>query len=216
MRFVALAALAAAASFTTSAAAEQGDWLVRLRGIIVAPNEDAGAVMPTFPTGSVNVGNSVVPELDFTYFLTNNIGAELILGTSHHNINGAGALEGLGKIADVMALPPTLTLQYHFFPDAKMRPYVGAGVNWTLFYNDDASAALVDAIGATDVRLSDSVGYAFQAGMDIDITEKVFVNFDIKYIDMNTKATLDTSGLINTVDVDLNPIVAGVGIGMRF
>jgi outer membrane protein len=208
---VALVLLAA-----TPAAAEQGDWLVRLRGVIVAPNDDSSAVMPTFPTGSVSVDEAIVPELDFTYFLTNNIGAELILATSKHDISGEGALAGLGEIADTWVLPPTLTLQYHFLPNERVRPYIGAGVNYTIFYSEDARTALVDAIGPTTVDLDDSVGFAVQAGVDIDITERFFFNADIKYVDMDTTATLNTGGLINTVDVDINPIIAGVGFGMRF
>lgn len=208
---VALVLLAA-----TPAAAEQGDWLVRLRGVIVAPNDDSSAVMPTFPTGSVSVDEAIVPELDFTYFLTNNIGAELILATSKHDISGEGALVGLGEIADTWVLPPTLTLQYHFLPNERVRPYIGAGVNYTIFYSEDARTALVDAIGPTTVDLDDSVGFAVQAGVDIDINERFFFNADIKYVDMDTTATLNTGGLINTVDVDINPIIAGVGFGMRF
>ena len=200
----------------TQAYAEQGDWLVRARGIVVSPTENSGPVMPTFPGASVSVDEAIVPEVDFTYFLTNNIGAELILATSPHDISGEGDLEALGEIADVMVLPPTLTLQYHFMPEASVRPYVGVGVNWTIFYSEDAKDSLVNAIGPTSVSLEDSVGYAFQAGIDIDVSEKVFLNFDVKYIDIDTTATLDTGGLINKVDVDIDPIVAGVGIGMRF
>lgn len=200
----------------TPVAAKEGDWLVRLRGVVVAPTEDSSAVEPTFPTASVSVDEAVVPELNFTYFFTDTIGAELILATSPHDISGEGALAGLGEIADAWALPPTLTLQYHLAPNARLRPYVGVGVNYTIFYNDDAKSSLVGAIGPTAVDLDDSVGVAFQAGFDIDINERFFVNVDIKYIDIDTTATLNTGGLINKVDVSLDPIVAGVGVGMRF
>ncbi|MEK7265068.1 MAG: OmpW family protein [Pseudomonadota bacterium] len=216
MRKIILSA-ALAAALATPAYAEQGDWLVRLRGIYVAPLDDSGPVLPAVPTGSVTVNDAIVPELDFTYFFTNNIAAELILATSPHDISGAGALSGLNKIADAMALPPTLTLQYHFAPDAKVRPYVGAGVNWTIFYSEDSKTSLDTALGGpTDVSLDDSFGWAVQAGADFDITERVFLNVDIKYIDIDTTATLDTAGSINTVDVNLDSIVAGIGVGMRF
>lgn len=213
----AAAAATIAAGLATPAYAEQGDWLVRLRGIYVAPQDDSGPVLPAVPTGSVTVEDAIVPELDFTYFFTNNIAAELILATSPHDISGAGALSGLNEIADTMALPPTLTLQYHFMPNAKIRPYVGAGVNWTIFYSEDSEASLDTALGgATDVSLDDSFGWAVQAGIDFDITERVFLNIDVKYIDIDTTATLDTAGSINTVDVQIDPIVAGIGFGMRF
>lgn len=216
LRFCSAAAIAASIVTALPAHAEQGDVLVRLRGIVVAPTDEASDVLPGFPGGSVNVENAVVPELDFTYFLTNNIGAELILATSPHDIEGTGTLSGLGKVADVMALPPTLTLQYHFNPAGKIRPYAGVGVNWTIFYSEDSSDSLVGAIGPTAVDLDNSVGYAVQAGVDFDLTERWFLNIDVKYIDIDTTATLNTGGVINKVDVSLDPIVAGVGIGMRF
>lgn len=214
MRLVSVAVLAA--MLATNAHAEEGDWLVRLRGIVVAPTETSGPVTPGFPDATVSVSNAVVPELDFTYFLTNNVGAELILATSPHDISGEGSIAALGEIAETMALPPTLTLQYHFMPDARVRPYVGVGVNYTIFYDEDATSALTDAIGATTVDLEDSVGIAFQLGIDFDLNDRFFLNADVKYIDIDTTATLNTGGVINTVDVDLDPIVAGVGIGMRF
>ncbi len=217
MRSLLLSAAAIAAVLATPAAAEQGDWLVRLRGIYVAPQDESGPILPAVPTGSVTVDDAIVPELDFTYFFTNNIAAELILATSPHDITGAGAVSALGKIADTMALPPTLTFQYHFAPDAKVRPYVGGGVNWTIFYSEDSTASLDTALGgATNVSLDDSFGWAAQAGVDFDITERVFLNIDVKYIDIDTTATLTTGASVNSVEVDIDPIVVGVGVGMRF
>ncbi len=216
MRTLLFAAAVLSVGLSGPAHADAGDWLVRLRGVIIAPTDDAGPVLPAFPAGSVSVDDAIVPELDFTYFFTDNLAAELILATSPHDISGTGALSALGEIADTMALPPTLTFQYHFAPNAKLRPYVGAGINWTVFYREDASSSLAGALGPTDVSLDDSFGWAAQAGIDIDLTERVFLNLDVKYIDIDTTATLDTGGVINTVDVSIDPIVAGVGIGMRF
>lgn len=138
------------------------------------------------------------------------------MATSPHDLEGTGDLEGLGTIGDVWALPPTLTLQYHFQPDAKVRPYVGVGLNYTIFYNEKATSALNNAIGNTSISLDDSVGVAVQAGVDVDINDNWFWNADIKWIQIETEATLNTGGAINTVDVELDPIVAGVGIGRRF
>ena len=209
-------ALASAAMLTAPAQAEQGDFLIRARAIIVAPTDNTSDVLPGFPGGSVDVENAVVPELDFTYFLTDNIGAELILATSPHDLQGTGTLAGLGKVADVMALPPTLTLQYHFNPNGKIRPYAGVGVNYTIFYDEDASASLIGAVGPTAIDVDDSVGVAFQFGVDFALSERWFLNADVKYIQIDTTATLNSGGTINTVNVDLDPIVAGIGVGMRF
>lgn len=204
------------ASLAGSAAADQGDWLVRLRGIVVAPTENSSNVLPGFPGGEVGVENAFVPELDFTYFFTRNFAAELILATSPHDLAGEGTLSALGEIADVMVLPPTLTLQYHFNPGGRLRPYAGIGVNWSIFYSEDASAALVGALGPTSVTVDDSVGVAYQVGFDLALSERWFLNADVKYIQIDTTATLNSGGTINAVDVDLDPIVAGVGVGLRF
>jgi outer membrane protein len=213
---IAASVLAIAIAAPAQAQVQAGDVLVRARAIMVAPTEKSGPVLPSFPTGSVGVSSSVMPEVDFTYMVTDHIGAELILATTPHNITGRGALSGLGKVADTWALPPTLTLQYHFAPKSHVRPYVGAGINYTTFYSAKATSALNKAIGNTDVSLKDSFGYALQAGVDVDINKNVFLNLDVKYIDIDTTARLKTGAAINRVAVSLDPIVPAVGIGFRF
>ena len=102
-------------------------------------------------------------------------------------------------------------------PEGKVRPYVGAGVNYTMFYNDKASSALEAAVGDTKVRLKDSFGWAVQAGLDIDLNEKMFLNLDVKYIDMDTTARLDTTAAgTQRVKINIDPIVVGAGVGFRF
>lgn len=198
------------------AADDYQHWIVRLRAIRVTPTERTGPILPSFPTAHTAVTNSYAPEIDFTYMATKHVGAELILGTTKHDINGRGALDSLGKAGHTWVLPPTLTLQYHFLPDGHVRPYVGAGINYTIFYSEKASGALQDAIGKTKLGLSDSVGYALQAGVDVDISRRVFVNLDLKYLDIDTKARLTTGSLVNRERVHLDPLVPGIGIGMRF
>lgn len=209
--------IAAAANIVAQPAfAEQGDWLVRLRGIVVAPTEEVSDVLPAFPGGSFEIDNAINPELDITYFLTDNIGIEVIAAISPHDLQGTGTLEGLGKIADVLVLPPTLTFQYHFAPNAQIRPYVGVGINYSLFFDTEASSSLVNAVGPTSVDVDDSIGAAFQAGVDFMVSERLSVNLDVKYIRIDTTATLDSGGLINQADIELHPIVAGFGVGYHF
>ena len=214
-----LAAGAALAAITAPAHAADDDyqhWIVRLRAIRVTPTERTGPIRPTFPDAHTAVTNSYAPELDFTYMATKHFGAELILATTKHDVTGRGALDDLGKAGHTWVLPPTLTAQYHFLPNGHVRPYVGAGINYTIFYSEKASDALQDAIGRTRLRLSNSVGYALQAGVDVDVTRRVFLNFDLKYIDIDTTARLTTGTLVNRERVHLDPLVPGIGIGMRF
>jgi outer membrane protein len=215
MRKQILLAGAAAVLATTPAFAREGDVLVRARAIVVAPNEDSGAV-GGIAGSKLGVGNSVMPEVDFTYMATDHIGAELILATTKHTVSGRSTISGLGNVADTWVLPPTLTLQYHFAPDGKIRPYLGAGINYSTFYSSKALPSLNAALGATKVKLDDSFGYAVQAGVDIPVGKRVFVNFDVKYIDMKTKARLTSGATLRTARVSIDPIVAGTGIGIRF
>ncbi len=140
---------------------------------------------------------------------------ELILGTSQHDVRAEGTLAGLGTVIDAWVLPPTLTLQYHFLPNGKFRPYAGLGVNYSHFYSEDVTGGL-DAPGA-DVELESSWGVAAQIGADIAINEDWFVNLDAKYIKIDTSADFDNTTVGNAeVDVDIDPWVIGIGIGRRF
>ncbi len=213
-----LAAAGAAVFASAPAQAKQGDILVRLRGIVVAPNEKSGSVLPAFPGEKVSIDNAVAPEIDVTWMASDHIGFELIAATTKHSASGrTGTTGSIGKLASTWVLPPTLTAQYHFLPDAPVRPYVGAGVNYTLFYSEDASGALESAVGQTKVHMSDSFGWAAQAGVDIDLNDRLFLNIDVKYIDIDTTARLSTTAAgVQKVHVDLDPLVFGVGVGMRF
>ena len=210
---------------------QAGDWLVRGRIINVNPNDSSGALRLDGDriAKGVGVDSDTVPELDITYMITPNWGVELILGTSKHTVRAnktvGSAVSGLGSknVIDTRVLPPTLTLQYHFRPGATVRPYVGAGVNYTYFYNEKVPRS--SAIHATDgsrtkVNLSSSWGWAAQAGVDVAINQDWFINFDVKYLDINTTARFkNINGALGErakIKADINPFVWGVGIGRRF
>lgn len=214
----ALVVLAAAGTVAaTGAGAKQGDVIVRVRAINVMPEEKSGAVLPGLPADKVKVNNSVTPEVDVTYMITDTIGVEAIAATSRHTVTGVGPNVGGAKLMETNVLPPTVTLQYHFAPEGAVRPYVGAGVNYALFFNSKAQGDLLGVAGATDIKMKKSFGWAAQAGLDIPLSDKMFLNLDVKYIDMDTKATLRTAKLgTQSVKLDLNPIVVGVGIGTKF
>jgi len=205
-----------AAIATPSMAQEPGNWIVRGRVIHVTPNDRSGEVT-TLAGSGVGVGDDTTAELDITYMLRPNWGLELILATTSHDLVGKGTIANLGKIGRTALLPPTLTLQYHFAPKANVRPYAGAGVNYSKFYNEKSTNSLDTGLGGpTNINLDDSWGLAAQAGVDVGLKNDWFVNFDLKYIQIETKATLVTGSTTRTVDVDINPWVFGVGIGKRF
>ncbi len=183
--------------FASQAFAAEGDWLVRGRLIQVAPSVSTTGALATL---DVDVDKQVVPELDFTYMLTNNLGAELILGTARHEVSAAGT--SLGKVNH---LPPTLTLQYHFTPDATFRPYAGVGVNYTRFYNVDLPGLQVD---------KNSFGGSLQIGADYAINKDWFVNLDLKKIYIKTDVS--TAGGTDLGSLKINPLVIGLGVGTKF
>lgn len=199
------------------ASAKAGDTFIRVRAIMVAPNEKSGPILPAFPTEKVKISNSAMPEVDVTHMVSDTIGFELIAATTKHRASGTTGTTGtIGRLASTWVLPPTLTAQYHFNPEGKVRPYVGAGVNYTIFYSEKPSNALETAVGPTRVKMKSSAGWAAQAGIDIDIGRKTFLNFDIKYIDIDTTARLTTTAAgTQRVRVHLDPLVVGVGIGFR-
>ncbi|MDC7702611.1 OmpW/AlkL family protein [Vogesella indigofera] len=197
MKKFAIAAILA--SLSAGAFAAQGDIIARLRIANVNPQT---SVNKTLQAANVDVSNDTIPELDFTYMLTNNIGAELILGTSKHDVTSA-----LGKLGSVKVLPPTLTLQYHFNPEGQFRPYAGAGINYTRFYDVKNTDVLPWTVK------KNSFGPALQVGIDMPLTKDVFLNLDMKKLWIKTKVSSNGTDLGT---LDINPLVTSVGIGMKF
>ncbi|WP_269531949.1 OmpW family protein [Chitinimonas sp. BJYL2] len=185
----------------TTAVAAQGDLLVRGRLVQVAPSVSNTGTLAAL---NVDVDKQTVPELDFTYMLSDQLGAELILGTARHKVTANGA--SLGKVSH---LPPTLTLQYHFAPNADIRPYAGVGVNYTRFYNADLKA------GAADLAVDkNSFGGSLQLGADFAINQDWYVNVDVKKIYIKTDVSVAGGAKLGTLKV--NPVVWGVGVGTKF
>ena len=187
--------------------------MVRGRAVYLDWDNGQSSGLPLGGSTKVEAENRWIPEIDISYFFTRNIAAELVLTYPQKiDIDVGGTKQGTIK-----ALPPSLLLQYHFTDLGAFKPYVGAGVNYTIFYNTRASGSLEAAVGDTDVSMSNSFGWALQAGADIPLNNKLFLNFDVKYIDMSTRARLNTTAIgQQSVRVDINPIVVGFGIGTRF
>ncbi|MCV6630820.1 MAG: outer membrane beta-barrel protein [Flavobacteriaceae bacterium] len=183
---------------------EFSKWQARVRVLAVAPS-----VGDDLAIGTVDVSTAFIPELDFTYFFTKNIAAELILGTSKHDVEVD--LQGIGNVdlGHVWLLPPTLNLQYHFYA-GNLKPYVGAGVNYTIFYGIDEGAVV-------DMDYDNAVGFSLQAGIDYMLNDKWFLNVDFKKLWLKSDVTVNAGDLgVIPTEVELNPNLIGIGFGMKF
>ena len=187
----AVAALLAVPAFAQS----EGPWMVRARAVnLNSANGDSTGL-------GLSINDKVIPEVDISYFIRPNIAAELILTyPQKHDVRSFGT-----KIGTLKHLPPTLTLQYHFAPTATVRPYVGAGVNYTNFSSVNLPAGVnVDR---------NSWGLAVQAGVDIAVAKNVYLNFDLKKVQIRTDVSA-AGTKVGTFKVD--PLLFGVGVGYRF
>lgn len=221
-RALSVAGLAALAAFGAdqAAAAEKGDWLVRVGVTAVRPNDDSGRVNvqglgPLDGTG-VTVDNDTRPSFTIGYMLTDNLALELIGALPFkHDIGGKGL--GIDDIGSTKHLPPTLSLQYHFNVTPAFKPYVGAGLNYTIFFEEKLSGAVRDDLGFTKMELDNSLGWALQLGADVELGGGWLLNADVRYIDIGTEATLKApDGSRAKVDVDIDPWVFTLAAGKRF
>lgn len=178
-------------------------FMIRARIIDVVPDESSSTTIG----GKVDADFGITPEVDFTYFFTDNIAAELIAATSKHDVGAKNTTLGNLDLGHVWALPPTLTAQYHFNPHGQIRPYAGAGLGYIYWYNEDSGdVASIDYDGG--------ISYALQAGVDIGLDEHWALNADVKKLFHNVDAQINGGAV--TADVDLDPWVLGVGVAYRF
>lgn len=198
-KIAAIAVLAACSSLATAAA--EGPLLVRVRAVhLNSANGDNTGL-------GLTVNNKTIPEVDFSYFLTPNVAAELILTVPQkHTLYSNGV-----EIGSLKHLPPTLSLQYHFAPDATFRPYVGLGVNYTNFSGVKFAPAIVTALGPNVKR--SSWGLSAQVGADIEIGKGTYLNIDLKKVQIDTDVS-SKGNKVGTFKVD--PLLLGVGVGWRF
>ncbi len=178
---------------------EKGDWLLRVGVGNVDPKSSNGAI------AKVDSGTALV--FNGTYFFTPNVGLEVLAATPFsHDVKLA--TDGT-KVGEVKHLPPTFSLQYHFDTASAFKPYVGAGVNYTLFFDEDTEGPLA----GTSLKLDDSFGLAAQLGADYDVSDTMFVNFSVRWIDINTDAELDGAAL---EEVEIDPLVYSLTVGWKF
>ncbi len=192
-------ALASVVLSPAAYAYEKGDWLLRAGVGHVSPKSDAGVI--------TSVDSSTALVINATYFISPDLAIELLAASPFsHDINLAS--DGT-KVGEAKQLPPTLSMQYHFNTNKKVRSYVGVGLNYTLFFDEKTTGPLA----GIDLDLEPSIGLAAQLGADMDITESMHLNFDIRWMDIDTEAELD--GVV-LEGVEIDPLVYSLAVGWRF
>jgi outer membrane protein len=202
-------------------------WMIRVRALVVDPKNDTS--FDQLPGGNATWSTAVVPELDITYFFTPNFAAELILGVTRHKATGSGIVtggvaNGLNMnglpIGQTWLLPPTLTFQYHFTNFGAFKPYLGAGVNYTFFFNESAANTPggIPAVRISSFSVSNAWAPALQAGFDYMFDKHWGINFDVKYLWLqpNFTAAVNDGALLLTGKAKLDPWLYGGGITYKF
>ncbi|MDV5171184.1 outer membrane protein OmpW [Photobacterium rosenbergii] len=206
----AVATLAAMMVAPQAMAHKQGDILVRAGTATVVPNESSDDVLGL---GEFGIDSNTQLGITVGYMLTDNISVELLAATPfRHSVS----LNGVGKIADVEHLPPTLMLQYYFMDSSsKFRPYVGAGLNYTTFFNEDFNGTGKSA-QLSDLKLEDSWGLAANVGIDYQVKDNWFFGASVWYADIGTDVKFKAGGEPQKISTDIDPWVFMVTAGYTF
>ena len=180
-----------------------GKWLVGLKVLNLDPDVDSTVSIG----GGAVVDDDTVRELDIRYFITDTIAIEAIFGTTEHKVSAKNTALGDVNLGTIKVLPPTFTLQYHFKTESKFKPYVGAGINYTFFYDGNPGQF-------ESVKYKDEIGIALNIGFDFVLSDNNFFKIDIKKYDLPTDVNINNG--VATADVDLDPLAISIGYGWRF
>lgn len=208
----------------TAQAHQAGDIIVRAGAVTVDPHEDSSGIK----AGGADLGGNATLDsdtqlgLNFAYMLTDHVGIELLAATPFsHDVGVAGSPAGLaalnGKLGSIKHLPPTLSaVWYPMASNSAFQPYVGAGVNFTWIFDEELSSS-AEAKGFDGLSLDNSWGLAAQLGFDYMLTDRVMLNAQARYIDIETTGSTNLAGVGRLkVDVDVDPFVYMVGLGYKF
>ncbi|MBA1261484.1 OmpW/AlkL family protein [Stutzerimonas sp. NM35] len=218
--------LAVALAAPVAQAHQAGDIIVRAGAITVDPREDSGNIyvgaLGTSVAGTkATLDSNTQLGLNFAYMVTDKIGIELLAASPFSHDVGVkgmpGPYAGLnGKLGELKHLPPTLSVVYYPLDSkAAFQPYVGAGINYTWFFDDKLSSE-AEGKGFNGLDIKDSWGLAFQVGADYMLTDNLMINAQVRYIDIDTTGTTSILGDKVKVDVDVDPMVYMVGLGYKF
>ena len=209
---------------------EKGDILLRAGAITVDPNTDSSSVkVDQGPLSGADLGGEATLSsdtqlgLNFAYMITDHFGIELLAATPFEHdvkLKGTALSAANGKLGSFNQLPPTLSLVYYpLDPKSAFQPYVGAGVNYTWMYDEHLSSE-ARANGFSNFKTENSWGVAWQVGADYMLTDNILFNAQMRYIDIDTRATVENDavapGTRARVNVDADPFIYMVGLGYKF
>jgi outer membrane protein len=218
------ASLVAGATLLTAGGAQAqsaGQWMVKVGWNRIKPIVQSDYLTPPGPAGGVkiDVDSASAAILTGAYMFTDNLSAELLAGLPYkHTINGAGSIEGVGKLGSIHQISPTLMGQWRFLePQSMIRPYVGMGFTYAVFYKSEGSnllTALTNPGGPpTTIGGDHTFGLTAELGTTISINKQWYVDVTVLKTYISTHIALSTH---QTIEADLNPVSANVSIGYRF
>jgi outer membrane protein len=216
--------LAIAAAMTVSAgvsAQTARTWSIKAGVNQITPKVDSGDMSPSaLPGTRIDVGSNTQPIIAASYMYNDNLSVELVLGTPYkHDLTGAGAIGGTGKLGTVEALPPTIFFQYRFLEaQAKFRPYLGLGLTYAYFQKETGSGAGTALTNPgssvpTTFKVDTTWGFTPQIGVTYAITDKWFADLSVTKTFMKTTAHYSTG---QTIDLKLDPVAVAIAIGYHF
>lgn len=213
------------ASSPTLIAHEAGDLILRVGAANVQPNESS-SVIDTIATGplagtGIGVGNNTQLGFNLTYMFTDSWAVEVLVSTPfEHDLTASGLAQygfDTTNLGSTEHLPPTVSALYYFGSShSKIRPFVGAGINYTTFFEDSLSSSARAELGANDLELDDSFGVSFRAGIDWELNDRWLINASAWNIDIDSNASFNSSLGRVRADVDIDPWVYMISLGYKF
>ena len=190
----------------TSKAADADNWLIRLRALAIQTHADGTS---NEMGGSVKTGDDLIPEIDITYYLADDISVETMFGIAEYNVQLDDSALGNVDVGTVKKLPATVTIKYHLNQFGDLIPYFGIGASYTIFFDEDVGRDI------NNIDYSNEFGFVFQIGLDYNIADNTYLNIDMKKFIIDADMRMNNNS-INANSVTLNPLMIGIGVGYRF
>lgn len=214
---------AVAALFATGSAFAQsaGSIVVYAGAAQINPQVESGDLTaPSLAGTKVDVKKASSFVGGITYYWTDNISIDLpIAAPFKHDVVGAGAIDGVGKLGTVKSLPMTLLAQYRFGDaGSAFRPFIGAGPTYGYFFKPRATATLSGITGGTTsnpttLSMKSRFGATLELGAAYNVTKDWSASLSVTKTFIKTTGSLSTG---QTIETTLDPVSIKFGVGYRF